>query len=153
MSTNNFWTGSQILSKVQMSSNRLFILLAFLMSWSVVLSPSDLSRANASRNAFRENACCSALAILARSLQRLNSDVDDLFCAVAVTTTSTETFEGIFLTIQVALLSVPEPEGRGDWYRKLPFAKRYCPGGARILAAQGFWRSGGRRGRGPRGER
>ena len=106
MSTNNFWTGSQILSKVQMSSTRLFILLAFLMSWSVVLSPSDLSRANASRNAFRENACCSALAILARSLQRLNSDVDDLFCAVAVTTTSTETFEGIFLTIQVALLLI-----------------------------------------------
>ena len=34
-------------------------------------------------------------------------------------------------------LSVPEPEGRGDWYRKLPFAKRYCLGGARILAERG----------------
>ena len=55
--------------------------------------------------------------------------------------------------------SVPEPEGRGDWYRKLPFAKRYCPGGARILAERGGERAwegaqggkvGGRAGQGIR---
>ena len=67
------------------------------MSWSVVLSPSDLSRANASRNAFRENACCSALAILDHfnvPLFLTNDNVDDLFCAVtfrAVTTLSLKT--------------------------------------------------------------
>ena len=54
----------------------------------------------------------------------------------------------------------PVPKAKqGDWVMKMAIRaaivsrRRKDFGGARILAAQGFWRRGRRRGRGPRGER